>query len=240
MSDAARLASLAFSRKPQGTPYANFIPCAGEIVEIQATVEDAVTESTYAAVVSYAEAISGLQHGSISWSIVRLYYSCFYSLRALLLLNEVVPFNCGSEMLLDISSGKFLKGGRSSHHWNWTSIRKVAQLDESWFVSSDSEDAYEKLRKHRENVNYTHAFTDPAFHRCLVAGEPDLTKRFRSYRDDESFLYTYLDDHLAIAYPTKLIFFLDARLRDVSMSLPSENISHAMKIWSMKDRCPIS
>src|SRR5690606_37510254 len=118
---------------------------------------------------------------------------------------------------------KFLKGGTSSHHWNWISIRKVVQLSESWFASSDSQEAYERLRKHRENVNYTHAFTDPAFHRCLVSGESDLTKRFRLYRDDGTFLYTYLDDHLAIAYPTKLIFSLDAWLRDVSMSLPPEN-----------------
>jgi len=240
MSDAARLASQAFLQKPQGTPYAHFVPTAGEISAIRATVEDAVMESTYAAVVSYAEAMSGLQHGSISWSIVRLYYSCFYSLRALLLLNEVVPFNCRGEMLLDIPSGKFLKGGASSHHWNWTSLRKIAQLGGGWFLSSDSEETYEKLRRHRENVNYTHAFTDPSFHRCLVSGESDLTKRFRSYRDDGPFLYTYLTDHLAIAYPTKLIFNLDASLRDASMSLPPENISHVKKIWSMKDRCPVS
>ena len=240
MSDAARLASQAFSQKPQGTAYAHFAPSAGEISAIRATLEDAVMDSSYAAVVSYAEAITGLQHGSISWSIVRLYYSCFYSLRALLLLNEIVPFNCHGEMLLDVQRGMFLKGGKSSHHWNWASIRKIAQLTGSWFVSSDSEETYEKLRKHRENVNYTHAFTDPAFHRCLVSGESDLTKRFRSYRDDGPFLYTYLADHLAIAYPTKLIFGLDALLRDASISLPHDRTSHAKKIWSMKDRCPVS
>jgi hypothetical protein len=240
MSDAARLASQAFSQKPLGISYAHFSPSAGEISAIQAAVEDAVVESTYAAVVSYAEAMSGLQHGSISWSIVRLYYSCFYSLRALLLLNEIVPFNYRGEMLLDIPSRKFLKGGASSHHWNWTSVRKSAQLSGMWFVSSDSEETYEKLRKHRENVNYTHAFTDPALHRCLVSGESDLIRRFRLYRDDGSFLYTYLTDHLAIAYPTKLIFSLDASLRVASLSLPPESISHARKIWSMKDRCPAS
>lgn len=240
MSDSARLASQAFSRKPPGTPYAHFAPSAGEMLAIRATLEDAVIASTYAAVVSYAEAMAGLQHGSISWSIVRLYYSCFYSLRALLLLEDVVPFNCRGEMLLDISGGKFFKGGASSHHWNWTWLRKIVQLGGSWFLSSDSEEAYERLRKHRENVNYTHAFTDQNFHRCLISGESDLIKRFRSYRDDGPFLYTYLADHLAIAYPTKLIFSLDASLREASMSLPPESISHAKKIWSMKDRCPAS
>lgn len=240
MSDAARLARQAFSQKPEGTPYADFALSAAEISAIRATIEDAVKASSYAAIVSYAEAMSGLQRGSISWSIVRLYYSCFYSLRALLLLNKVVPFNCQGEMMLDIPSGKFLKGGGSSHNWNWKSIRKVAQLGGAWFVSSDSQDTYERLRKHRENVNYTHAFTDPAFHRCLVSGETDLARRFRAYRDDGSFLYTYLADHLAVAYPTKLIFSLDASLHDASMSLPPENIAHLRKIWSIKDRCPVS
>ena len=240
MSDAARLASQAFSHKPQGTPYANFSATAVQISSISATIDDAVIESSYAAVVSYAEAMSGLQKGSISWSIVRLYYSCFYSLRALLLLNRVVPFNCQGEMLLDLQSGKFLKGGTSSHHWNWISIRKAAQLDGSWFVSEDSEETYAELRKHRENVNYTHGFTDPTFHHCLVFDKNDLISRFKSYKDDDSFTYTYLTDHLAIAYPTKLIFSLDTSLQDASLSLPAENIAHTKKIWSMKERCPVS
>lgn len=239
MSDAARLASQVYTRKPQGMQYATFAPTTGEISAIGATLTNGVLDSAYAAVISYAEALSGIQHGSISWSIVRLYYSCFYSLRALLLLNEVVPFNCQCEMLLDIAGRQFLKGGRSSHHWNWLSLRKIARLNSEWFISSDSEETYEKLRKHRENVNYTHAFTDPAFHRCLLSAEADLTKRFRSYRDDTSFLYTYLTDHLAIAYPTKLIFALDESLGRASLSLAPENVSHARKIWSIKDRCPI-
>lgn len=240
MSDAARLASQTYAQKPSGTPHAHFPASAAAIASIQGVLSVAIEESAYAAVISYAEAISGLQHGSISWSIVKLYYSSFYSLRGLMLLNNVVPFNSGGEMILDMSAAKFLKGGRSSHHWNWPSIRRIPQLSASWFVSADSQEAYEKLRKHRENVNYTHAFTDPLLHSCLVSGEPDLAKRFRAYRDDMSFLYTYLVDHLAVAYPTQLIFSLDAALQSASISLSEESVSHAKKIWRMKDRCPIS
>lgn len=238
MSDAARLASQSFSRKPKGTVYRHFAPSVSELSSINSVMADAAIDSSYAAVITYAEAISGIQKGSISWSVIRLYYSCFYSLRALLLLSKVVPFNSKGEMLLDAQSGKFLKGGTSSHHWNWNSIRKIAQIRGDWFVSEDSEDAYAKLRQHRENVNYTHSFTDPSFHSCLVSGELDIAKRFRSYRDDAQFLYTYLADHLAIAYPTKLIFSLDASLKGQSLSLPQESIKHANSIWSVKARCP--
>lgn len=157
----------------------------------------------------------------------------------MLILNRVIPFNCSGEMLLDIQSSKFLKGGKSSHHWNWVTLRKIPCMNKSWFLSSDSQEAYESLRKHRENVNYTHGFTDPDFHRCLISGESDLGKRFRSYRDDDKFIYTYLADHLAIAYPTMLIHDLDKSMRKASVTLPTENIDHLKRIWSIKDKCPL-
>ena len=240
MSDAARLARQSFASKPAGVAYGNFAPSSGALASIAGVVANAALESSYAAAVSYAEAITGLLHGSISWSIVRLYYSSFYCVRGLLLLKGVIPFNCREEMLLDTHAGHFLKGGRSSHHWNWTSIGKIPQLKGNWIISEESQVAYKLLREHRENVNYTHSFTDPNMHACLVSVETDLTKRFRSYRDDGTFLYTYLSDHLAIAYPTKLIFELDTSLKSASLSLNQDQISHVKKIWSLKDRCPVS
>jgi len=240
MSDAARIARQVFASKPKGLTYTHFRPSAVDLASIDATLSVATAESAYSAAISYAEAMSNLQHGSTAWSIVKLYYSCFYSLRTLLLLNQVVPFNSGSEMLLDIDGKKFQKGGKSSHHWNWKSINKVGAVGRSWFTSSDSEEAYGKLRKHRENVNYTHSFPDPDFHKCLVSKENDLGKRFRTYRDDSAFFYTYLDDHLAIAYPTKLIFQLDTSLKAASIFLDEEKIAHLKSVWKMKDRCPIS
>lgn len=240
MSDAARLARQLYLSKSSGLSYLKFKPKLAELSSIGDTVNDAVSESAYAAVVSYAEALSNLNNGSISWSIIRLYYSCFYSIRALLILNQVVPFNGGSEMLLDIPNANFYKGGNSSHHWNWVSIRRVSRLSSRWFVSDDSQESYEKLREYRESVNYTHAFTDPNLHQCLVTAEADLGKRFRLYRDDEEFFYTYLADHLAIAYPTKLIFTLDVSMRSLSINLEPERVAHIKKIWSLRDRCPMS
>ena len=240
MSDAARLARQSFLCKPPGIAYAHFVPPSTHLAPIIASIPEAVSDSAYAAIISYAEALKGINHGSISWSIVRLYYSCFYSIRALLLLNKIIPFNGGDEMLLDVLGTALLKGGRSSHHWNWASLKKVSRLSSTWFISADSQDAYGKLREHRENVNYTHSFTDPNLHQCLPIGLTDFAKRFRAYRDDSAFLYTYLSDHLALAYPTKLIFSLDADMRAASICLPAEQIDYIATIWSIKDRCPIT
>ncbi len=240
MSDAARLARQSFLHKPSGVSYVHFPLPLAERASIGATVHDAVSDSAYAALISYAEALNGIKNESISWSIVRLYYSCFYSIRALLLLNEVVPFNGGEEMLLDIAGAVFLKGGRSSHHWNWTSIKRLSRLSSLWFTSSDSQESYEKLREHRENVNYTHGFTDPNLHSCLAGGGVDFAKRFRAYRDDVAFLYTYLPDHLAIAYPTKLLFALDDAMQAKAIKLDEDRLIYVKKVWSLKDRCPIT
>ncbi len=238
MSDAARLARQHFLTKDSHTAYASFPIQGNNLQAIVDCLPDAILSSAYSAVVSYAEALSGLRHGSTSWGIIRLYYSCFYSIRAMLLASGVLPFNGGNEMILDTSQGKYLKGGRSSHHWNWTSINATS-LKGEWFCSEDSQAAYKALREHRENVNYTHSFTDPSFHACLISQEPDLGRRFRGYRDDSTFFYTYLPDHLAIAYPTQLIFHLDGIMKAKSLEISGEKSIHLKSVWKIKDRCPL-
>lgn len=239
MSDAARLAKQAFGAKPNGASYVNFSVPPQALQSIIQTLPVAIVDSAYASLVSYAEAILGIHQGSSSWSIVRLYYSAFYSLKTMMLMHSIIPFNGGKEMLLDGSTGMFYAGGRSSHHWNWNSVRKTA-LKNEWFTSQDSQDAYERLRRHRENVNYTHAFTDPDLHKCLVVGNLNLDKRLRSYRDDDIFTYTYLFDHLAIAYPTKLIFEMDLRITNLGYKLEDERLRHVRSLWRMRDRCPLT
>jgi uncharacterized protein (UPF0332 family) len=240
MSDAARLAKQAFATKPNGTPYANFQVSAIALQSIAEQIAPTIVDTAFAAVVSYAEAMAGIPKGSSSWSVIRLYYSTFYALKALMLTHEVIPFNSGKEeMMLDARNNRFFKGGKSSHHWNWSSIRKTT-IKHEWYASQDSEEAYEKLRKFRENVNYTHAFTDPKLHECLVPSRDDQSKRFRYYRDDKIFQYTYLIDHLAIAYPTKLIFEIDAKLQSLSYKLDPDRLKHLREIWKIRDRCPVT
>ncbi len=239
MSDAARLSARSFATKPTALPYSNHKPTTVELTGIRFSIQKSALESAYSAIISYSEALSEIQKSSISWPIIKLYYSCFYSVRSLLILNNVVPFNSGREMLLDTHTGRFFRGGRSSHHWNWKNFSSISSIKSKWFTSEDSKEAYEALRKHRENVNYTHHFTDPDIHECLGSAESDLPKRFREYRDDSAFLYTYLDSHLAIAYPTKLIFELDATIRNSGIRLEDSQIAHINKVWSIKDRCPL-
>ncbi len=239
MSDAARLAREAYKIKPDGVPYSLFVASTPSTTIIRNQIPSAIIDTSYAAIISYVEAITGLKNGLSSWGVIRLYYSSYYSIKSMLLAGDFVPFNSDKEMILDVSSGKFYKGGKSSHNWNWALIRNTLVRGE-WFFSQDSQEAYEKLRKHRENVNYTHCFTDPNIHECLNNEEMNFDKRFANYRDDDEFMYTYLDDHLSIAYPTKLIFALEKMLETQRLKLDSERVRHIKTLWKMHARCPLT
>lgn len=241
MSDAARLARMRFSSKPSGLSYLHFNLSPMHRDEIRSELANAAGESAFSAAATYVEAVGGIKSGTISWSIVRLYYSCYYCLKSIAILNSAVPFNTGKEeMLYNAKDNTFLKGGSSSHHWNWNTLRKVAALKALWPFSEDSETAYGELRAHREDVNYKHAFPDPQFHSCLSSHTSDLDKRIREYRDDTAFLYTYLGDHLALAYPTKMIFNLEQTMVADGVILDGDKKAHLQSLWKMKDHCPFA
>ncbi len=209
--------------------------------EIRGELASAAAESAFAAAATYVEAVGGIKSGTISWSIVRLYYACYYCIKTMAIRNGAVPFNSGKEeMLYNARDNTFLRGGSSSHHWNWNAMRKVPALKALWFYSEDSETAYTELRTHREDVNYKHAFPDPEFHNCLSSHTNDLDKRIREYRDDTTFFYTYLGDHLALAYPTKMVFHLEQEMTGQGATLDGDKKAHLKSIWKMKGYCPFT
>ncbi len=241
MSDAARLCRQAYLGKPSGTPYNKYAISNTASNQILGKIPDAIIESAYSALISYSEALSGITNKSFSWSIVRLYYSCFYSMRCLLLMNRIIPFQDGrDEFLFDGNSLKFFKGGSSSHQWNWNSLRAIHPSKEPWYLSQDSQSAYDALKKHRDNVNYTHGFTEPELHACLLTAGSGIAKAVQGYKEDEEFLYTYLSDHLAVAYPTKLVFTVDDNISAYYSFFSDEKINHLKSTWKFRYRCPLT
>jgi hypothetical protein len=238
MSNTGRLARQAFELKPAGLSRQDYQFTASVISQITDQVDADVSDAAYAAIVSYSEALGGFSKGSTSWGVVKLYYAYFYCIRSLLLASGAIPFHSKDHLIFDIKGNSFVKGGASSHHWNWSGIRKIRRLD-AWYYSSDSEEFYGNLRDRREDSNYRFAFIDPKFPSFINNGDGDVSKIFRVYRDGSEFFYTYLVDHYVLAYPTALIFALDTVLSKRDAKLTSERRSHVKKIWPLKDRCPI-
>lgn len=241
MSDAAKFAKAVLLRKPAETPISKVTVTPAEEQAIASKIPDALIESAFSAAVSYTEAINGLKNRSTSWSIIKLYYTCYYAIKSLNLHNGILPFNDGKkERMYDSKTKSFSNGGTSSHVWNWRSLRSYIRSSSMWYISEDSENCYNSLKSYRESVNYNGKFPEPLLHKCVVGICPDLERKFRAYRDDVDFTYTYLDDHNAIAYPTKLLFFLDERLKIAGYSLSADQIKYIKANWKFKDRCPIA
>lgn len=238
MSDAARIASQVFLQKPAGMKREHFLASPPSLAQIQSCVYSDAAESAYASVVSYAEAISGLMSGRTSWSVVKLYYSAYYSIRSLMLANFVVPFHCKEQYLLDARDNLFLKGGNSSHQWNWSSIRAVKRLNH-WYFSTDAEQAYDNLRNLRERANYNQPFIDPSFPIFIHNPTGDLAKVLRVYRDDKDLFYTFLLDHFCLAFPTRLIYLVDETMHNLGLGFDGDRSHHLKSVWSLKDRCPL-
>ncbi len=239
MSNAGRLAKQAYATKPHGVERQRFQLSKNALDQIAERIEQDISDASYAAIVSYAEALSGLEKGYTSWSIVKLYYSSFYCVRALVILSDIVPFYQKDHLLLDLQSNSFHKGGSSSHHWNWSSLRQIKRLSQ-WYYSLDSQDAYEKLRERREDANYRVAFIDPVFPEFIEKKDGDLSKAFRIYRDDHQFFYTYLSGHYCLAYPTALLFSLEREIKNRRILFVEERRKHVKSIWPLRDRCPMS
>lgn len=239
MSDAARLASQVFLQKPAGMKREHFKVSSSSLSQIQSFIHLDAAEFAYASVVSYAEAINGLMLGRTSWSVVKLYYTAYYSIRSLMLASFVVPFHCKEHFLFDARDNVFLKGGSSSHHWNWSSIATIKRLNQ-WFFSPDSENAYDNLRNLRERANYNQPFLDPSFPLYIHNPTGDLAKVVKSYRDDEDLFYTFLLDHFCLAFPTKLLYAVDETIKNLGLRFDEDRSVHLKSLWSLRERCPLS
>ena len=197
-----------------------------------------LADFAYAAALSYAEGISGLLKGRFSWSMVKLYYSCFYSMMFNLIDDDVVPFYNKSQLICDSRTGNLKNGGRSSHQWHWNSIRNIKRLSK-WVYSLESEDTYSKIRALREEANYKSAFSDPERPKWLTFAIDNIERSFRVYRDDKEKLYTYLDDHFPLAYPTQLIFDLEGQIKARNIRFDANKLSHIRRMWPIRDRPPL-
>ena len=240
MVDSARIAKAFFSTKPAHTQLDHFLLDDGVCNQIREQLCFDVAAVSYSSLVSFCQAIDGIGKRRFAWAVVQLYYCCYYTIKAHMVACGVVPFNNGKEeYLLDLNGKRFFKGGKSSHNWNWNRLREIGLLDMSWIYSQDSQEAYEKMRHNREEANYRFGFSDPDIYECLISEDNDFYKRFRTYRDDENFFYTYLSNHLVIAYPTKLIFNLEEKFKELGITLPKHKADHVKRIWTYKDRCPL-
>jgi hypothetical protein len=235
MKRAGRYAVAVYSQKPVGLPLSQY-PILGLPASFPAAVFADIPALFYAALVTFGEALRNIAERRSTWSVTKLYYTCFYAIRVNLNLDNMVVFNSGKEeFLCDIASGLTQPFGRSSHNFLWSKFGRVSRLN-SWIYSEDSRSAYESMRKAREDANYNNDFMDPSFINLFdFVNRNGLERSYRAYKEDAAFFYTYLNDHFVVAYPARLMSYTAVRIKQAGIVIDEVKLAHLARLYPFRD-----
>lgn len=162
----------------------------------------------YSAIISYAEAIKGIQGGLYSWATVKLYYSAFYSLRSMLSTDGVCIFYLGTKgySLLTRQGESPSKANGTTHKLVMALFKKKYPLSPFVNQQIDMADAFQWIATQRELANYKNGrFSEPdtpeIFEKCNVG----LQKLLTAYIEDENYIFCFDHEHAILAFPLQII-----------------------------------
>lgn len=182
----------------------------------------------YSAALSIGDAVYGIQKRRFSWSIVQLYYSAFYSVRALLCDNDVIFLHIdGKPYELHIQPGSSLahppnptRG--STHKWSFYKLSKHFSASPLISQTIDGLDPFKWLMERRESVNYRRArFVEPNCPPELERIASGSIRNFlETYENDDT--YSFDRDHAMVAFPIYCLRYVVTNLRGVDKYLISD------------------
>ena len=164
----------------------------------------------YSAPICIADACRAIQGGFYSWATVKLYYSCFYSLRGLLALRGHGIFYVDEKpKIISAAPGNYFRNPTNSESRGGTHGLTIRMFDDQFNnhvlssqpIGATTASIWMKLR--REEVNYGHAKyyelgLPKWMQRVASAG---LRRSLNAYISDTRFLYTFDEEHAIMAFP---------------------------------------
>jgi len=204
-----------------------------ESAELRTHLNEDISDNYYSSLVSFSDALNGLEDGYYTWATVKLYYSLFYSVRALLSSAGVCIMYAGNTpILIQASAGaRPSKLSGTTHvcvlRAFRTSFARPDLLSQPMGVS----DSLDWLLKKREDANYKNfGFGEPNvpdhFDRIVRDGIRRLTN---AYAADASDTYTFDEDHAAVALPQKAIVLVKNRLSEALSAERTDYIRSALR-----------
>jgi len=177
-------------------------------LELDKNLKNDALNYLYSALITYAEAIKGIQNGLYSWATVKLYYSAFYSLRSILSTDSVCVFYLGTKgYTINARQGECpTKAAGTTHKLVMSLFEK--KYPSSPFVNQqiDMVDAFQWLMDQRELANYKNGrFSEPdvpvIFEKCNIG----LQNLISAYLADNIYGYCFDNDHAMLALPLEII-----------------------------------
>lgn len=156
-------------------------------------------------VISFLGALNDFKNKNYSWSMIKLYYSTYYNLRAMLILEGFVPLSVWLKSVVEIfvdGNIRFDKNYRSDHKHAVFVLEKKFSNDYTLSNKLDDKHVYSHLLSMREDINYRkRSFSDP---NLIDYISEDVANRFELYLnlyiEDEFKTYPFLKGHFPIAF----------------------------------------
>lgn len=168
-------------------------------------------KSIYSSLLSIADALQGLEQDFSTWPTIKLYYSTFYAIRALLALENVcLYYNSKSEFWLESITGAYparapTKVRGSSHKFAFSIFALKFPNSPLLSQTIDGSSPFEWLMLKREEANYkTARFVEPAENRLFrFVRTNGVRKLCVEYLKDDTLAFD--PDHAILAYPLYLL-----------------------------------
>lgn len=181
---------------------------AGQEVLLRQSLANDALSYFYSSVVSYADAIRGLNENFYSWSIVKMYYSTFYALRSILAAGNCCLFYVGTKAFsIDVSSGKCPEVALGNTHKAVFDLYTKKNINSSLVTQPiDGVTPFEWLTNNRELANYRNAkFCEPNLPGIFIKCGQSIQNNITAYINDEEFIYAFDKEHAMLAYPTEVL-----------------------------------
>jgi hypothetical protein len=178
-----------------------------EAALLTAKLENDSQKLVYSSLLSVAAGLSGLENGYTTWPTVSLYYSCFYSVRALLALSNVCLYHDSNRpRWLESLPGKLpsnppSKVRGSTHKFAFQIFSQLFPNSPLLSQPIDNLPPFDWLMTRREDANYNLArFTEPNESRYFpYLKRVGVRKLCVQYLQDNSLAFD--PDHALVAYP---------------------------------------
>lgn len=187
------------------TPPVNHIQATNLVVQVEADVTGLIFTSG----LSIVDALNGIRSGYYSWATTKLYYSLFYSLKALLIVRRYGLFHFnGKPGLVEIWPGGLVRKlttgeAQGGSHGSALKLFEKFAPNHLLLTPVGPDHPLKWLKGLREEVNYNlPRFLEPNLPSWFAdsAGKNPLRKLMAAYVGDNN-LYAFNPDHAVLALP---------------------------------------
>jgi hypothetical protein len=175
-----------------------------ELASISAATDEDSTLFFEASCICFANSISGLERGLLTWPVIQAYYSVYFSLHSILASNQFILLRRGKSPHLLSVTPFFIRKLRSSAHDSLIRVFRD-QLPYHKILSQeiDGQISLKWVKELRERYNYqTPGFVEPDWPDCLDVFKRYGARKLIAIYFEEPDRYAFDPDHAVLALPS--------------------------------------